>query len=58
MATTDTVSRAAAPNGREGRALQKGQQTKATIVDAALALAAQIGLEPTISRWIPSLVSR
>ena len=45
MATTDTVSRAAAPNGREGRALQKGQQTKAAIVDAALALAAQIGLE-------------
>ncbi len=45
MATTDTVSRVAAPNGREGRALQKGQQTKATIVDAALALAAQIGLE-------------
>jgi AcrR family transcriptional regulator len=31
--------------GREGRALQKGQQTKAAIVDAALGLAAQIGLE-------------
>jgi AcrR family transcriptional regulator len=30
---------------REGRALQKGQQTKAAIVDAALGLAAQIGLE-------------
>ena len=45
MATTDTVNRAALPNGREGRALQKGQQTKATIIDAALALAAQIGLE-------------
>jgi AcrR family transcriptional regulator len=29
----------------EGRALQKGQQTKRTIVDAALGLAAQIGLE-------------
>ena len=28
-----------------GRALQKGQQTKATIVDAALGLATQIGLE-------------
>ena len=30
---------------RDGRALQKGQQTKAAIVDAALALASQIGLE-------------
>ncbi|MEO6565221.1 MAG: TetR/AcrR family transcriptional regulator [Casimicrobiaceae bacterium] len=29
----------------EGRALQKGQQTKAAIVDAALGLATQIGLE-------------
>ena len=28
-----------------GRALQKGQQTKAAIIDAALSLAAQIGLE-------------
>jgi AcrR family transcriptional regulator len=32
-----------APQG--GRALQKGQQTKAAIVDAALGLATQIGLE-------------
>lgn len=30
---------------REGRVLQKGQQTKATIVEAALGLATQIGLE-------------
>src|SRR3954464_2840138 len=30
---------------REGKALQKGQQTKADIVDAALGLATQIGLE-------------
>ena len=30
---------------REGRALQKGLQTKAAIVDAALGLATQIGLE-------------
>jgi AcrR family transcriptional regulator len=30
---------------REGRALQKGQQTKAAIVEAALGLATQIGLE-------------
>ncbi len=31
--------------GRSARALQKGQQTKAAIVDAALALASQVGLE-------------
>jgi AcrR family transcriptional regulator len=31
--------------GRDGRAMQKGQQTKAAIVDAALGLATQIGLE-------------
>jgi AcrR family transcriptional regulator len=30
---------------KPARAAQKGQQTKAAIVDAALALAAQIGLE-------------
>jgi AcrR family transcriptional regulator len=30
---------------REGKPLQKGQQTKAAIVDAALGLATQIGLE-------------
>ncbi len=35
----------AAPAAREGRALHKGQQTKAAIVDAALGLATQIGLE-------------
>src|SRR5690349_10280723 len=33
------------PAAREARALQKGQQTKAAIVDAALALATQVGLE-------------
>ena len=33
------------PGDREGRALQKGQQTKASIIDAALGLATQIGLE-------------
>lgn len=32
-------------SSRGGRALHKGQQTKQTIVDAALGLAAQIGLE-------------
>ncbi|MBA2964750.1 MULTISPECIES: TetR/AcrR family transcriptional regulator [Ramlibacter] len=36
---------ARAPRERDGRALQKGQQTKAAIVDAALGLATQIGLE-------------
>ena len=30
---------------RDGRALQKGQQTKAAIVDAALSVATQMGLE-------------
>ncbi|MBP7502331.1 MAG: TetR/AcrR family transcriptional regulator, partial [Aquabacterium sp.] len=35
---------AAAPR-REGRAMHKGQQTKAAIVDAALGLATHIGLE-------------
>lgn len=34
-----------ADSGREGRASLKGQQTKATIVDAALGLATHIGLE-------------
>jgi AcrR family transcriptional regulator len=33
------------PAAREGRALHKGQQTKAAIVEAALGLATQIGLE-------------
>lgn len=32
-------------SAREGRALHKGQQTKLAIIDAALGLAAQIGLE-------------
>ena len=32
-------------SGREGRALHKGQQTKLAIIDAALGLASQIGLE-------------
>ena len=33
------------PRLRSGRALQKGQQTKAAIIDAALGLATHIGLE-------------
>jgi len=33
------------PNSRSGQALHKGQQTKQAIVDAALGLAAHIGLE-------------
>ena len=36
---------APSPNSRSSRALQKGQQTKQAIVDAALGLAAHIGLE-------------
>jgi len=39
------LSAAARPTHRDGRALHKGQQTKATIVDAALGLATHIGLE-------------
>jgi AcrR family transcriptional regulator len=41
------TKRASAAGGKpvSGRALQKGQQTKLTIVDAALGLATQIGLE-------------
>ena len=34
-----------APRVRSGRVLQKGQQTKAAIIDAALGLATHIGLE-------------
>ena len=40
--TPRSGARAAA---RDGRALHKGQQTKLAIIDAALGLAAQIGLE-------------
>ncbi|MEJ6021986.1 TetR/AcrR family transcriptional regulator [Ramlibacter sp. PS4R-6] len=43
MSVTELPARGRAQ--REGRALQKGQQTKAAIVDAALGLATQIGLE-------------
>ena len=43
MSVTELPAKARA--SRDGRALQKGQQTKAAIVDAALGLATQIGLE-------------
>ncbi|RYX91727.1 MAG: TetR/AcrR family transcriptional regulator [Comamonadaceae bacterium] len=44
--TVKAAKAAAPPKVRDGsRALQKGQQTKAAIVDAALGLATQIGLE-------------
>ncbi|WP_406623184.1 TetR/AcrR family transcriptional regulator [Acidovorax sp. SDU_ACID1] len=43
-ASTTSPKPARAPR-RAGRALQKGQQTKAAIVDAALGLATHIGLE-------------
>lgn len=42
---TPSESRASRSRGGSGRALQKGQQTKATIVEAALGLATHIGLE-------------
>ncbi|WP_345060845.1 TetR/AcrR family transcriptional regulator [Acidovorax lacteus] len=46
-ATTENRSATRAPRARaaSGRALQKGQQTKAAIVEAALGLATHIGLE-------------
>ena len=44
MSTTSNVKRALREPA-EARPLQKGQQTKAAIVDAALGLATQIGLE-------------
>jgi AcrR family transcriptional regulator len=44
MPVSELPTRTARPV-RDGRALQKGQQTKAAIVDAALGLATQIGLE-------------
>jgi AcrR family transcriptional regulator len=44
MSTTSPVKRLRSISA-EPRALQKGQQTKAAIVDAALGLATQIGLE-------------
>ncbi len=40
-----TRSKAARADARDGRALHKGQQTKTAIIDAALGLASQIGLE-------------
>ena len=43
--TSLTPKTPAAVGARAGRALQKGQQTKAAIVDAALGLATQIGVE-------------
>ncbi len=49
MSTSEFPLHPAAPSLRQasrgGRALQKGEQTKQTIIDAALGLAAQIGLE-------------
>ena len=44
-APTTTRKPASTPANREGRALQKGQQTKAAIIEAALGLATHIGLE-------------
>src|SRR3569832_98321 len=43
MSVTELPPKARA--ARDGRAMQKGQQTKAAIVDAALGLATQIGVE-------------
>ena len=45
QALSDKKIQIAGQSAPEGRALQKGQQTKLAIVDAALGLATQIGLE-------------
>ena len=45
MPTASKPSKPPRATDRPARALQKGQQTKATIVEAALGLATQIGLE-------------
>ncbi|NVO07554.1 MAG: TetR/AcrR family transcriptional regulator [Rhodoferax sp.] len=48
VSTTGSTTRrgkAAAPAAPAGRAMHKGQQTKAVIIEAALGLATQIGLE-------------
>ena len=53
MSVTDPASKLSMPRsretsreaGRDGRGLLKGQQTKAAIVDAALQMASQMGLE-------------
>ena len=45
MSDTSSPTKPARTAARDGRALQKGQQTKAVIVEAALGLATHIGLE-------------
>ncbi len=45
MSVTELPLKPARSTDRDGRGLQKGQQTKAAIVDTALGLATQIGLE-------------
>ncbi|KQR41377.1 TetR/AcrR family transcriptional regulator [Acidovorax sp. Leaf160] len=45
MADTSSPTKPVRAAARDGRALQKGQQTKAVIVEAALGLATHIGLE-------------
>ena len=45
MSFTDLPLKPARGNDRDSRAMQKGQQTKAAIVDAALSVATQVGLE-------------
>jgi AcrR family transcriptional regulator len=45
MSFTDMPLKSARGTDRDGRSMQKGQQTKAAIVDAALSVATQVGLE-------------
>ena len=57
MAVVDLSTKAAraASSQPGGAVMHKGQQTKSAIVDAALGLATQIGLEGlSIGRWLKS----
>ena len=45
MSTTSRIPRASRAVAEDERPLQKGRQTKAAIIEAALGLATQIGLE-------------
>ena len=45
MSTISSIQRLSRAAPSEARPMQKGRQTKAAIVDAALGLATQIGLE-------------
>ena len=54
MSVTEMPSKPARGSDRDGRALQKGQQTKAAIVDTALGLASVYrSLELPLPKQVP-----